>query len=181
MKPIARHDTSSTHGPRSRLLWPCLVLLGCLSSQALAAQAVASPQAVAALASLTGSANTQTGGASVVHVTNLPPLQAASNRSLVVQPGQTLDRIIRSQLPHVPFKVELVRRAIMDLNPSAFPIGTPHLLRAGVVLAIPTPDQIRQSALSRDPQMGPYFGTPAPATEGQRAASKDKRKWVRFP
>lgn len=107
----------------------------------------------------------------------------SQNASFVVQPGQTLDRIIRARLPQAPFKNELIRRAFMDLNPTAFPLGTPHLIPAGAVISVPTPEQIRQSALAQNPQLSPYFGSQDGDDEptSKKKPKEDRRKWVRFP
>lgn len=118
-------------------------------------------------------------------VTTAAPMAAGMHATLVVQPGQTLDMIIRQHLPQQPFKSDVIRRAIMDLNPSAFPLNTPHLIRAGAVLLLPTPEQIRQSAVTRNPVLAPYLGAAdADSSNGprsSRASNHDRRKWVRFP
>ncbi len=103
------------------------------------------------------------------------------NVSFVVQPGETLDRIIRARLPQAPFKNDLIRRAFMDLNPSAFPLGTPHMIPAGAVMSVPTPEQIRQSALSKNPHLSAYLGSQDADEPTLRKSKEDRRKWVRFP
>ena len=110
-----------------------------------------------------------------------PITPGSQNLSFVVQPGETLDRIIRARLPQAPFKNELIRRAFMDLNPSAFPLGTPHMIPAGAVLSVPTPEQIRQSALSKNPHLGAYLGSQDADEPTPRKGKEDRRKWVRFP
>lgn len=105
----------------------------------------------------------------------------SATTSMVIQRGQTLDIIIRTHLPNVPYKIDLVRRAIMDLNPGAFPMNSPHLIRAGTALMIPSPDQLRQLTLSRNPTLASYLGDPLTDSSAKRTRHEDQSQWVRFP
>ncbi len=101
--------------------------------------------------------------------------------TLVVQRGQTLDMIIRRHLPDSPYKIDIVRRAIIDMNPAVFPARTPHLMRARAQLVLPTPDQIRQSVLARHPAMKPYLVADEEQAGARASRQRDQSRWVRFP
>ena len=101
--------------------------------------------------------------------------------TLVVQRGQTLDMIIRRHLPDSPYKIDIVRRAIIDMNPAVFPARTPHLMRAGAQMVLPTPDQIRQSVLARHPAMKPYLVSDEEQAGNRASRQRDQSRWVRFP
>ena len=111
------------------------------------------------------------------------PLQhsAPMPGTLVVQRGQTLDMIIRRHLPDSPYKIDIVRRAIIDMNPAVFPARTPHLMRAGAQMVLPTPDQIRQSVLARHPAMKPYLVSDEEQAGNRASRQRDQSRWVRFP
>lgn len=111
------------------------------------------------------------------------PLQhsAPMPGTLVVQRGQTLDMIIRRHLPDSPYKIDIVRRAIIDMNPAVFPARTPHLMRAGAQMVLPTPDQIRQSVLARHPAMKPYLVADEEQAGARASRQRDQSRWVRFP
>lgn len=168
------------------------VLAFTLPRAALAQTPSPSPASVMALETLTQNSSTTASSPSRGQGTIAPAPQASApmrpkgqHSTLVVQPGQTLDIIIRQHLPDQPFKHDVIRRAIMDLNPAAFPLNTPHLIRAGAVLLVPTPEQIRQSAVSRNPVLAPYLGAiDAQGQIGSRprgASGEERRKWVRYP
>jgi len=101
--------------------------------------------------------------------------------TLVVQRGQTLDMIIRRHLPDSPYKIEILRRAIIDMNPGVFPARTPHLMRAGAQIMLPTPDQIRQSVLASHPAMKPYLMADEEQAGARASRQRDQSRWVRFP
>ncbi len=105
--------------------------------------------------------------------------QALTGQSYSVLRGDTLDRIIQKTLSGSPLKIELLRKAFVDLNPQAFVSGNVSRLRAGVVLQVPDHAQLLRS-------------TTLPVLESAEAAavlrdgrpynaSNDRRSWVRFP
>ena len=72
----------------------------------------------------------------------------------------------------------------MDLNPGAFPLGTPHLLRAGTTIMMPSPEQIRLSALKHNPGMKSFLvtqDTQEDKADSPASRSTDQSQWVRFP
>jgi Tfp pilus assembly protein FimV len=103
-------------------------------------------------------------------------------RSVTVQRGETLDRVIRRSLPDVPLHPDFLRQAFVKHNPQAFPSGKPHLVRAGTVLQVPSMADLRALMLAQHPQAAGLLQTPDMTEHGPNGhAATDKRRWVRFP
>ena len=103
-------------------------------------------------------------------------------RSVTVQRGETLDRVIRRSLPDLPLHPDFLRQAFVKLNPQAFPSGRPHLMRAGAVLQVPGMADLRALMLAQHPQAAGLLQTPDMTEHGPNGhAASDKRRWVRFP
>lgn len=98
--------------------------------------------------------------------------------SVTVQRGETLDRLIRRTLPHVPLQIDFLRQAFVRLNPQAFPTGSVHLMRAGSTLHVPSMAALRQMMLQQNPQAAALF---EPDSNAPGSHNADKRRWVRFP
>lgn len=96
-----------------------------------------------------------------------------------VQRGETLDRVIRRTLPHVPLQLDFLRKAFVSLNPQAFPTGSVHLMRAGSTLQVPSMAVLRQMLVQQNPATAAFFA-PDPSAPGHHSAH-DTRRWVRFP
>lgn len=102
--------------------------------------------------------------------------------SVTVQRGETLDRVIRRSLPGLPLHPDFLRQAFVKLNPQAFPLGTPHLVRAGAVLQVPGMADLRALMLAQHPQAaGLLQATDMAENSPNGHAASDKRRWVRFP
>ncbi|MDG0968217.1 MAG: hypothetical protein P8Q37_01875 [Porticoccaceae bacterium] len=90
------------------------------------------------------------------------------NHGYQVQFGDTLDSIIKSQLPDFPVKKVILRDAIVAANSHAFRRNNPHWLYANKTLKLPTSADIHQA----------IFKTAAPDI----ATAKRKRKnWISYP
>jgi len=102
--------------------------------------------------------------------------------TVTVQRGETLDRVIRRALPDVPLHPDFLRKAFVSLNPQAFPSGSPHQMRSGVQLKVPSLPALRQMVLSQHPGAAALF-TGAEEQAPQKAAPdpNDQRRWVRYP
>jgi Tfp pilus assembly protein FimV len=110
----------------------------------------------------------------------------AGNRARVVlQRGETLDRVIARTLRDSPFRVEVLREAFMRLNRSAFPRGTPNSLLAGSTLVVPTPADVLAIVDPQRQWSAPPAPAHAPAAVPARAATPaldtDRRNWIRYP
>ena len=107
---------------------------------------------------------------------------AEGRRSVTVQRGETLDRVIRRSLPDVPLHPDFLRQAFVKHNPQAFPSGKPHMMRAGTVLQVPGMADLRALMLAQHPQSAGLLQTPDMTEHGPNGhAATDKRHWVRFP
>lgn len=105
-------------------------------------------------------------------------------QQVVVQRGETLDRVIARTLRDSPFRVEVLREAYLRVNRGAFPRGSPHTLAAGATLAVPNVADVLGVV---DPQRQ-MFAPPAPPPPPPAAAratgptpEADRRSWIRYP
>lgn len=99
---------------------------------------------------------------------------AASTQTYTVQRGETLDKIIQKTMADSPLRIELLRKAFIQLNPQAFPGGQASRLRADQLLQVPDAMQLLRAVAM------PLLDV----TEASRAApvsAQEQRRWVRFP
>jgi Tfp pilus assembly protein FimV len=101
---------------------------------------------------------------------------------VIVQRGETLDRVIARTLRDSPFRPEVLREAFMRLNRSAFPRGTPHWVTAGAVLQVPTFADVMAGI---DPQLwspGMAHAVPDPSSgPTTQRTEADRKNWIRYP
>lgn len=118
------------------------------------------------------------------------PAPAPARESHVVQRSETLDMLIRRHYAGWPFKDEVFRRALADLNPSAIPNAANNLLKRGSTLVLPTADDLRRTVQQHYPKAAEVvrIRVEVEAEEMNSRASAnaagpggDKRRWVRFP
>jgi Tfp pilus assembly protein FimV len=147
----------------------------------------ATPGAQAGAGSLTANSAGTLPAASPAAPALAPPEMSATAAAttgagvVIVQRGETLDRIIRRSLGATPFSADFLRKAFVQLNPHAFRAsGNPNLISAGSTLRVPTASQLMQlmqahypqtAVLPDDPQHSPAHATDAQA----------RKRWVRFP
>jgi Tfp pilus assembly protein FimV len=107
---------------------------------------------------------------------------AAAESMVTVQRGETLDRVIRRALPDVPLHPDFLRKAFVGLNPQVFPSGSPHQMRSGAQLKVPSMLALRQMLLSQHPGAAPLFhGAEEQAQQKAVPDPNDQRRWVRYP
>lgn len=107
----------------------------------------------------------------------------------VVQRSESLDMLIRRHYAGWPFKDEVFRHALHDLNPGAIPSAANNLLKRGSTLALPTAEDLRRTVLQHYPKASDLvrIRVEVEAEENARktgaaeALGQDKRRWVRFP
>jgi hypothetical protein len=147
-------------------------LLGPELTQAGAAQA--SPQAAQQ------QANGRAGAAS--RVATQSPAQTAAmtagRQQVQVRPGETLDRILARALGATPFAPALVRKTVVDMNPTAFAGGSPHRLNAGATLVLPSMQDLQ--AVAGGGSTGAAL-LHSPAGGGHAQSQDDRRHWIRYP
>ena len=106
-----------------------------------------------------------------------PAASPMSVRSYTTKAGDRLDRIIQSTMPNSPLKIEVLRKAFIELNPSAFPAGKAGRMLKGAVLQIPDVNKLLSSIA-------------APASHESAANSRsmpmagdfeERRRWIRYP
>ena len=82
--------------------------------------------------------------------------------------GDTLNRIILSQLPDLPLRDNIVRMAIVKANPHAFKRKNPNWMYAGKTLRLPSVDDIRR-VVFRD------------VTVEQKNYTSNPDSWIKYP
>ena len=162
------------------------VWLGCsvLASVCPALAADNSAAAAAALKVLLGSVVPAQASGGVMPTasntnTNTMAVPALQGQTVTVQRGETLDRVIRRALPNLPLHPDFLRKAFVSLNPQAFPTGSPHLMRSGSTLQVPSMAALRQMMVQQNPATAAMF-EPLQNASGPSSPS-EKRRWVRFP
>ena len=112
------------------------------------------------------------------------PAAPAARERMVVQRSETVDMLVRRLNPGSPFKDEVFRHALVDLNPGALPNAANNLLKRGSTLMLPNAEDLRRSLLKHYPGVaGVLQAHPEAAAEADSpvASGPDKRRWVRFP
>jgi len=95
--------------------------------------------------------------------------QAAERAPYLVQPRDTLDRVIRKTLPTSPFSPQILREAYIKANPQVFQGGRALGLRIGQTLRIPDAGVFRLVVLGET--SAPGAGNPASAQSSETAAA----------
>lgn len=193
--------TSAAHPPHrqiTRLLVSCALAMGSMTAWS------ADTAASSALKALLGPqmAFQQTGGLPPTPAhsaggaeqtgasppSSAPVASAMVGRTVTVQRGETLDRVIRRALPDVPLHPDFLRKAFVSLNPQVFPEGAPNRMRAGTQLQVPSMAALRQMLLSQHPGSAALLqggDAPSEAQTPIRASSPSgpsgSQRWVRFP
>ena len=144
----------------------------------------------------------QPGVASAQPAPPAPPAQAPGplDDTWLVKKGDTLERIVSRRLASLPFKPNVVRKALVDKNPEAFKDAKARKLTVGSTLKLPTLEDFRYlfpGPASAPPQPAPpepamaQPGMPpsalgqtagAPPSPAQAEADEDPRKgWIKYP
>jgi len=159
---------------RPLLLTLCLLCLGPVSAQAEDHGAAAS-----ALKVLTS------GGAPAA----AEALTSGGRETFVVQRSETVDGLIRRRWAGWPFKDEVFRRALADLNPGTIPNAANNLLKRGSTLQLPNVDDLRRAVQQHYPAAAELVRVRVEveteeisrSAHGNSNGGSDKRRWVRYP
>jgi hypothetical protein len=122
---------------------------------------------------------------------------------MLVKRGDTVERIISRRLASLPFKQDILRKAVVEKNPDAFTDPKKRKLKVGAVLQLPTLDDFRNLFAPPSPAMGgmpggpmsmpmpggpmampmpmPMPGGPMPAQAPPEEEEDPKKGWVRYP
>lgn len=87
--------------------------------------------------------------------------------------GESIDSVIANTLGDSPLKIELLRKAYVEINPKAFLPGKVPQLRKGVVLTVPDHELLLRSVLPPK-----TTDSTAPAL---KSSSEERRRWVQYP
>lgn len=114
------------------------------------------------------------------------PAAASARETFTVQRSETLDQLVRRHWAGSPFKDEVLRRAIADLNPKTIPNAANNLLRRGSTLVLPNTEDLRRTLLQHYPAAGELvrIKVEQESVDSPRSgtsAGPEKRRWVRFP
>lgn len=115
-----------------------------------------------------------------VQAQSQPRLASASSpaqpiRTYTPTANESLDRVIANTLADSPLKIELLRQAYIELNPSAFVQGKVPQLRKNVVLTVPNPELLLKKFLPPLPSDNTaQHPIPTPSSE-------ERWRWVQYP
>lgn len=115
---------------------------------------------------------------SLTRVATQSPAQTAGRQQVQVRPGETLDRILARNLGSTPFAPALVRKIVVDMNSTAFVGGSPHRLKAGATLVLPSMQDLQ--AVAGGGSTGAAL-LHSPAGGGHAQSQDDRRNWIRYP
>ena len=158
---------------------PLLLTLGLLSLGPVLAQAQDHGAAASALQVLTTGA-----AAAPAHDT---PGAAAKRETFTVQRSETVDGLIRRRWAGWPFKDEVFRHALADLNPGTVPNAANNLLKRGSTLQLPNVEDLRRTVQQHYPTAAELVRvrveveTEEVARSAHGNGGSDKRRWVRYP
>ncbi len=102
-----------------------------------------------------------------------------------VKAGDTLDKVVQKVWPDSLLKPEVLKQAIIDMNPNAMTRGTQKMLMAGVTINLPNEKEIIEARMSKkdyarsEKDLKGYTSYPDQAlnTEG----AEKRRHWVSYP
>jgi Tfp pilus assembly protein FimV len=97
----------------------------------------------------------------------------AKGKIYTVKPGDTLDKIVRTQMADSPLRADLLKEALVSQNPGAFTKGSTKTLMAGASLQLPNQEAILRKHLGNAPLS-------TESTTGSDV-SQARRHWVRYP
>ena len=106
--------------------------------------------------------------------------QAAASPGAVkytVREGDTLDKIIRLHMGNSPLRIELLRDAVVKLNPHAFVKGSTKVLLAHAVITVPNHNELLQKQLGSAMPVA----EPTPPAASTSMAEDRRKTWVRYP
>lgn len=98
---------------------------------------------------------------------------ASNGKTYTVKPGDTLDKVVRTQLADSPLRADLLKEALVSQNPGAFAKGSPKMLLAGATLQLPNQEALLRKHLGQ--------AAPLPEVAGGSDDSQARRHWVRYP
>lgn len=114
-----------------------------------------------------------------------PAQRPPARQSLTLQRSETLDSLIRRQFSGTPFKDEVLRRALAELNPKTVPSAANNLIKRGSTLVLPSTEDLRQTLLQHYPTTADLVRVRVEVETEENPSGKtagaDKRRWVRFP
>jgi Tfp pilus assembly protein FimV len=97
----------------------------------------------------------------------------AKGKTYTVKPGDTLEKIVRTQMADSPLRADLLKEALASQNPGAFTKGSTKTLMAGASLQLPNQEAILRKHFGNAPM-------PSESTTGSDV-SQARRHWVRYP
>ena len=190
----ARTDTTrqGTLGPRPAAVWllsaalaaglPCAMAAETSAAAASALKVLGAPLDSTQSNNAPYSPPTASGMTSGLATGMASSASAHSDTHITVQRGESIDAVLRRGLPGMPLKEEFMRQALAKANPKIFPRGRTYPVRPGTVLALPSPEALRQQILAQAPQAAVLFqGSAVSQDDANTNTGPDKRRWVRFP
>jgi Tfp pilus assembly protein FimV len=98
-----------------------------------------------------------------------------------VEAGDTLDKVIKKTMPDSPLRVDILRNAFVQQNPQAFTKSPPRALMAGVVLNVPSHDDLLRSHMVPGHAAGNSGMQRGGGYSTADLNMNERKNWVRFP
>jgi len=119
------------------------------------------------------------------NASSAPKVSGGVVETYQVKAGDTLDKVIQKVWPDSLLKAEVLKQAIIDMNPNAMTRGTQKMLMAGVTLNLPNEKEIIEARMNKkeyvhsEKELKGYTSYPDQAlnTEG----AEKRRHWVSYP
>ncbi|MEI7537751.1 MAG: hypothetical protein WCJ76_11085 [Comamonadaceae bacterium] len=112
------------------------------------------------------------------------PESAQAVRSYRPKAGESLDHVIKQTMPESPLRIELLRKAFVELNSQAFVGGNASRMRSKVTLQVPDSKRLARAVLG--PLVEVKVSDPAAEDASNRSGptssvTQEGRRWVRYP
>jgi Tfp pilus assembly protein FimV len=98
-----------------------------------------------------------------------------------VESGDTLDKVIKKTMPDSPLRVDILRNAFVQQNPQAFTKSPPRSLMAGVVLNVPSHDDLLRTYMVPGQSLGSSGMHRGGGYSTADMNMSERKNWVRFP
>ena len=105
-------------------------------------------------------------------------------RTYTPKAGENLDRVIKQTMADSPLKIELLRKAFVDLNGHAFIAGKASKMRPNVTLQVPDSQRMVLAALGPQVQanLAPVAIDDTKSRSGSTSGGiNERRDWIRYP
>jgi hypothetical protein len=128
---------------------------------------------MAAAADIRASGYVPEGVDRVVRAVPIAPRGGDARNTVVVKRGDTLEKLVKTHLKHLPFRQDILAEALVARNPGAFKGTKSRTPVIGAVLVLPSADDYATVIFGPEARPSPAEEAPEPVDP--------RRGWVRYP